>query len=167
MSDDSPEAFIHRLQPKAKEYNGFNLIVAHGLDIWFYSNHEDRKEKLENGIFGLCNASLDTPWPKVQEIKAGLQAEIKASNPEKENLYNILFNKHQADDDQLPDTGVGKDWEKKLSSIFIESENYGTRCSTILTLDNAGTLYFREKTFPVGGSKPMEVEQNFPDFAQL
>jgi hypothetical protein len=39
------------------------------------------------------------------------------------------------------------DYEKVLSSIFIETPIYGTRCSTVILLENNNTLNFAEKSF--------------------
>lgn len=44
----------------------------------------------------------------------------------------ILQDSHQQHD--LPHTGVSLAWEKLLSSIFIQSTDYGTRCSNILMM---------------------------------
>jgi uncharacterized protein with NRDE domain len=59
----------------------------------------------------------------------------------------MLLDPTLAGDDQLPDTGVGIDWERILSPIFITSPTYGTRSSTIILIDRQNRVTFTEKTF--------------------
>ena len=120
-------------------YNGFNMIAldfAHAECFWI-NNRRLYPERLQKGIFGLSNAQLNTPWPKVQQLKAELKQAL-TGNPEvdqlADRLMDALANPEQADDAHLPRTGVPQDWERLLSSCFIRSPDgaYGTRCSTVL-----------------------------------
>ena len=45
-------------------------------------------------------------------------------------------------DAELPATGVPLEWERLLSAAFILGPSYGTRCSTVVVIDRAGTLTF-------------------------
>ena len=53
-------------------YNGFNLIAADFAqgECYWASNDGSHPHRLERGIYGLSNAGLDTPWPKVTALKA-------------------------------------------------------------------------------------------------
>ena len=62
-------------------------------------------------------------------------------------LLSLLNDTRRAKEKDLPDTGVGIEWEKVLSSVFIQSPNYGTRCSTAVLIDNNNNVRFAEKTF--------------------
>ena len=66
---------------------------------------------------------------------------------ESEQLFDLLKNQTKAEDDILPQTGVPIDWERKLSSIFIQSDEYGTRSSTLLLIDNQQHVTWQERTF--------------------
>jgi uncharacterized protein with NRDE domain len=50
-------------------------------------------------------------------------------------------------DRDLPDTGIGYESEKALSSIFIKTPSYGTRSSTILSIGPGMAIDFEEKVF--------------------
>jgi uncharacterized protein with NRDE domain len=50
----------------------------------------------------------------------------------------------------LPETGIPKEIEKQVSPIFIKSDNYGTRCSTLLLIDSSGDVTFTERRFRPG-----------------
>ncbi len=84
----------------------------------------------EPDIHGISNAILDTPWPKVEKSKIQLQRLIEHKKIHPWEILNILDDTSPAKDKELPDTGVGLELERVLSSIFIKSEKYGTRSST-------------------------------------
>ena len=52
-----------------------------------------------------------------------------------------------AETERLPDTGVGEDWERILSPVFITSAIYGTRSSTLIFIDADNHVTFVEKTY--------------------
>jgi len=51
-----------------------------------------------------------------------------------ESIFNLLNNRQHPPEDQLPDTGVGMEWERILSPLFIESDIYGTRSSSVIRM---------------------------------
>jgi len=98
--------------------------------------------------FGLSNHLLDTPWPKVERGKKALQALLaRKQRPLPEDSFDILTDRTMPDDKSLPDTGVGLQWERILSPIFISSPTYGTRSSIVLMVDGKGHVTFIERTF--------------------
>jgi uncharacterized protein with NRDE domain len=72
-------------------------------------------------------------------------------------LFDILGNRDRPPDERLPDTGVGLEWERILSTIFIQSPVYGTRSSTVVLVKDSGEVVFVEKAFD--GSGPCGAEQ--------
>ena len=147
----APGEYLRQVRANADKYSGFNLIVGElneGRDeLHYFSNIQGRIRRLESGLYGLSNHLLDTPWKKVEKGKAELAALIKNSELRTEALFEILGDKSLADDSDLPDTGIGFEREKLLSSIFIETPIYGTRCSTILTFDADKKSDFEERVF--------------------
>ena len=53
----------------------------------------------------------------------------------------------QPADADLPETGVGLEWERILSPLFISSPDYGTRCSTIVMFDTTDRITMLERSF--------------------
>ncbi|HLG31670.1 MAG TPA: NRDE family protein, partial [Ignavibacteriaceae bacterium] len=47
---------------------------------------------------------------------------------------------------ELPDTGLTKEIEKSISSIFVETPDYGTRSSTVILIDKNDNVTFIEKS---------------------
>lgn len=138
-------------------YNGFNMLAldfAAGECFWV-NNRKLFPERLQRGVFGLSNAILNTPWPKVQQLKAKLrQAVSQAGDTEVliNNLFEALADPTPAPDEQLPHTGVSLEWERLLSPAFIRSENglYGTRCSTVVITERVNkrlVTHVLERTF--------------------
>lgn len=148
-SEDSPKNFLNELQKERKQYQGFNILLGDTQSFYYYSNVENKIKQLQPGIYGLSNHLLDTPWPKVEKGKKQLETLISTRRSiEDEDLFRLLSDAEPAPKDQLPATGVASDLEEKLSSIFIKTPEYGTRCSTILTISHHDEVNFIERTFP-------------------
>jgi len=147
-SNDSPLDYLIKTSIYASDYNGFNLLVGDKNDLYHYSNISKHFEKISPGIHGVSNHLLNTPWPKVEKGKTELE-KIISSNDEIaiDKIFELLSDKTKPADNQLPDTGVGIELERMLSSIFIESETYGTRASSILLIDRDNKITFIEKSY--------------------
>jgi uncharacterized protein with NRDE domain len=147
VNDIHPEDYYNSLKSELENFNGFNLILGTVDELYYFSNKTENLNKLEPGIYGISNALLDTSWPKVDKSKRQLQHLIEQKNIHPWEILNLLDDTSLARDEDLPDTGVGIELERILSPIFIKSENYGTRSSTIFTVDNHNNARFVEKTY--------------------
>jgi len=142
--------YIHNLEAVAEQYSGFNLLLTDHDSLWYVSNRAPRfAQSLPPGIYGLSNELLDTPWPKLQRVRQRFDALInQADTLPEEALFAILADSTQAGvDDSLPDTGLSREWEQLLSSPFISNGEYGTRCSTLVRIDETGALTLNERRF--------------------
>jgi uncharacterized protein with NRDE domain len=147
-----PLTYIDQLNTARDKYNGFNLLLLDGAAMWHYSNKTGAAFKINPGIHGLSNHLLDTPWPKVERGKEALGRIMEAAGGiSVESLFELLADRRQARDSDLPQTGVGLRWERLLSSIFIADQLYGTRCSTVLLVRWDGSVYFHERSFGKDG----------------
>ena len=143
----NPSHYLEKISPQADKYNGYNLILGEGSDLFVFSNRGG-KHKLKPGIYGLSNHLLNTPWPKVSRGKKLLKAALDKKGSELEEiLFDLLADRHIPPDNKLPATGIGLEWERMLSSIFITSPVYGTRSSTILLIGKNRRVRFVEKVF--------------------
>jgi uncharacterized protein with NRDE domain len=144
--------YFKKFQKKAQAYNGFNLIFGDPENLFWYSNKKNTIETIAPGIHGLSNKFLDTPWPKVESGKRALERQIRSfvttgSSRTPESLFSILKDRTFPDDNLLPDTGVGLEWERILSPLFIQSPTYGTRSSTVMLRDQQGKITVIERTW--------------------
>ena len=157
--------FLARLAPHAARYNGFNLVTWDGETLAATSNRNGSTHPLGAGVFGLSNHLLDTPWPKVREGRIGLAA-LLAREVSVEALLELLDDTRIAEDRELPDTGVGLEWERRLSPLRIVAADYGTRCSTVLLVDREGGVELAERTFAPNGTPAGLVRERFTLVAQ-
>ena len=156
---ESPEAYLDRIGPTADRYNGFGLVCGNGDELFFFSNRGNR-ERVTSGVHGLSNRLLDTPWPKVERGRGALQELLRGKDgPSPGALFEILQDRSRPPDEQLPETGVGIEWERILSPLFIESPAYGTRSSTVLLIDRDGVVTFVERVF--NGRTEPRAERRF------
>lgn len=146
--------FVSYLRAHGSEYNGFNLLFGPPDDIHYFSNMEGEERRLDGDrVYGLSNHLLDTPWPKVERTRRRLEDYLDGNaGLEPEALFDLLYDREPAAPDELPDTGVSPEMEHLLSSPFIVSPRYGTRCTTVLLVDAAGEYLFAERTFDPDGN---------------
>ena len=153
------EQWIKESARAAQSFNGYNLLVgeplpapARGVDaqLLYTSNRgpgrPEEPRVLMPGIYGLSNALLDTPWPKVTRGVAAFACQL-ANSVNTEALLGIMADRELAREAELPHTGVPQDWERALSAIQIRAKGYGTRSTTILTVRRDGTVNFLERAF--------------------
>ena len=141
----SPSSYLQTLAAEAKHYAGFNLILGDANDIYWFSNAQQHAaQRLQPGFYGLSNASLDTPWPKVIEAKTQFEKLIQ-KNSSDQDYFELLADTTQAPEHLLPQTGVSLEWERLLSSIHIHSNDYGTCVSSLIKCHADGTAQLTER----------------------
>lgn len=144
--------FCNQLRHYRHRYNGYNLVFGYPNQLQVYNNYSDTLDTITKGVSGLSNADINTPWPKVEQGTRALNEYVKnAAKIKPEDLFAILRQDNKAPDHLLPKTGVPREWEKALSSIFITMPTYGTRTSTLVIVDNDGELRWLERTFNIVG----------------
>lgn len=133
----SPQEYVDCIRESSAAYNGFNLVVGDRDQLVWFSNkgNDDPRngQPLAPGIYGLSNALLDSPWPKVLKTKAQFASLLCLGAPD-DAYFEMLSDTTRAPDMRLPETGVPLDVERMLSAVMIESPGYGTRSSTVVRL---------------------------------
>lgn len=149
--DVHSEDYMQKVVENRKLYSGYNLLVGDTNELYYYSNIEDKLLRVEPGIYGLSNKLLNTDWPKVKRGKERL-SKIMCENNETmvDQLMAYLQNTDPAPDEILPNTGVSLEWERILSPMFIKSESYGTRSSTVLLMTDE-EVYYNERVYSEEG----------------
>jgi uncharacterized protein with NRDE domain len=136
---------------EADAYGAFNLIFGDPSEIRYMTNRGPASGPLAAGVYGLSNHLLNTAWPKVTKTREGLRACIGEQTPDVECLFSLLLDDEIVPDDDLPDTGVPRAWERRLSPVFIRSPLYGTRSATVMMLSRDGQAFLEERTFDRDG----------------
>lgn len=159
--------------------NGFNLLgvdlARGGAGLWL-SNRGGPAQALGAGVHGLSNAALDTPWPKVTQLKRQLAEAVPQAagvRPLMDAVFALLADRRTVPDDALPRTGVPLERERALSALCIritepgtERALYGTRCSTVVVLEAQGPgaparVHVCERSFDAQGHVAGEAVDSF------
>jgi len=127
----SPARLGKELHARAHSYGPFNLLYGSHDELWIVGTHAEAAP-VEPGIHALSNGLLDTPWPKSIRAVHRMQDWIDSRSYDIDGLLSLLDDRQPAADPDLPDTGVGAEFERLLSAPFIVSPDYGTRSSTAL-----------------------------------
>ncbi|OQW96530.1 MAG: hypothetical protein BWK74_08350 [Desulfobacteraceae bacterium A6] len=154
---ESPQIYLQKVKEAGERYNGFNLLAGDESGIFCCSNRSEDIIRLSPGLYGLSNHLLDTPWPKVARGKMCLENILSSNEIDCESIFKLLSDRNMPPDSDLPDTGVGLEWERILSPLFINSDIYGTRSSSIVLIGK-NNITFMERTYIKDGSNSMKHE---------
>lgn len=152
---DPDEAMLARFNP-------VNLIVVDHARAQFISNRPGvMRSALAPGVYGLSNGTLDEPWPKTMRLKSVLQQWIMGAADMPHRLFDGLR------EEVLPPVGLDPaapsdvPQEPRHSPIFIRDPVYGTRCSTVVAIDERGQGWVAERRFNADGAAVGETELTF------
>jgi len=146
----SPKEYASTLSAIGQNYNGFNLLFGDLDALYYYGNRATEHQLLTPGIYGLSNHLLDTSWPKVANGKEEFRTLVESDPNNVDAFMHFLHNPKTYPDQQLPSTGVPLRWERLLSALFVQSEDYGTRVSTYMAIDNKGKTQVAEQQATTG-----------------
>lgn len=130
------------------EYGPFNLLLFDGRELRYLSNRGPAVE-LGTGVHAVSNAALAADWPKMRTARAGAEALLASPSPT-EALFELLARRYAAPAE-----------ERYRSAHFIDGPVYGTRCSTVITIDAAGEVSFAERSFDSTARITGEVRETF------
>ena len=163
----SATGYLDRIVAQAAQFGRFNLLLGTVGALHFASNHPGyRQRAIAPGLHAISNGDIDAPWPKAERARAALAHWLAsdaaaADSPVLEPLFAALADTAPAADEDLPDTGVGLELERFLSAPFIVGQEYGTRASTVLLIDQSQVLLC-ERRFGPGGIAAGESLLRFP-----
>jgi uncharacterized protein with NRDE domain len=158
---DSAAEFFARLEQRADQYAGFNLLATDRDSLWYGCNRAlPFARALAPGVYGLSNEFLDTPWPKLERVKLGFGAWLADPAGSAAGLFALLADRTQAPTGASPPArgALPREWERTLSAPFVVNATYGTRCSTVVLLTGDGGLQLTERRFDSAGEPLGETE---------
>lgn len=144
-----------------EDFTGFNLLVSDGQTLAYQSNRSETCGELPPGIYGLSNATLDTPWEKVERSKKELQKLIDADAVNETSLLRVLGDKQKGPVDEVKSARLPFATAHAITAPFIVLPEYGTRCSTVVLADQNGKWSLLERRFAADGSKTGESRFSF------
>ena len=151
------QALADEITAAADQYAPFNLLLADRDQCQVLSNRpRPAVQAVAPGIHGLTNGGFLSHWPKAQALCRALarwlnataaDTEVDANANDLAPLWTALQDRQPFPDQTLPDTGVGLALERRLSPVFINGSEYGTRACTLIAIDQAGKGWIRERRF--------------------
>ncbi|MEZ0372655.1 MAG: NRDE family protein, partial [Candidatus Sericytochromatia bacterium] len=153
LSRRSPADYLDHVQAEAQQYHGFNLLVGNVRTLMYTSNQPGAQPRLLTpGIYGVSNAGLNTPWPKVEEAKVEFTRLLARREPDIDAMMALMASRTRYPLPLLPDTGIGQAKEQALSSIFVSTEEFGTRSTTLMSWHRQGGARMLERSYARDGS---------------
>ncbi len=148
--------YVRHVHLERSRYGPFNLLAGDDQGLWYCATHAAPRA-VSPGVHALSNGLLDEAWPKSRRVAQAL-AEVLAGDgaTDSDRLFELMDDRQPGDDAELPKTGVSLEFERLLSAPFIVSPNYGTRCSTVLSLGR--TMIAAERRYDSAGERLGELE---------
>jgi len=160
VSSKTPVAhFVSSLQ--GDDYAGFSLLAADRNELWYVSNRGDQAVQLAPGVYGLSNASLDTPWTKLVRTRDALRALTTAGEIRETALFKIMADRTPAPSADGEAGDLPFKLARALTAPHIVSTDYGTRCSTVLTWSEQEKITLSERRFDAAGNSSGESRFSF------
>jgi uncharacterized protein with NRDE domain len=159
QGDLTPNEYLQSLD--GDDFTGFNLLVSDGQTLAYLSNRGETSGELPPGVYGLSNATLDTPWEKVERSKAKLQELIDGNAANETSLLRVLGDKNKGPVDEVKSDRLPFATAHAITAPFIVLPEYGTRCSTVVLADQNNKWSLLERRFAADGSKSGESRFSF------
>ena len=155
--DQSPLDYCGMLQEHFNEFAGYNLLVGDKHSMCYVNNFEEKLIELKPGIYGLSNGLLNSSWPKIEKgrdsLKELLTSDVQEDSVSTDRLIDMMNARSLVKVDDLPDTGIPKELEHRLSPAFIQNQQrqYGTLCTSAVIIENLGVSRFSEQNYDKSG----------------
>ncbi len=141
-SDKTPIRFAKEIEKVQCDYAGFNLFLGDQTQAVYMSNRGEAPQVLPKGVYVVSNGLMSDDWEKTRHLRKRFTQEFLPmlqhdDTPQADIEYavwDILEDERKIIPTLLPETGIAIEMEELLSSTFIQSPVYGTRCSNFLSL---------------------------------
>ena len=135
----APADFAAVVAQDGDRYGPFNLVVGDGDALSFVSNR-NTSSALGPGIHVFSNNSPGLQWSKV-----GRLGDAIALAADRDDTTEYLI-------ETLSGAAARGGLERAADSLFVVGADFGTRCTTVLTVDAGGRAVFVEQRFGPGGA---------------
>ena len=144
------------------DFNPFNLITVAEGEARVHSNRPDSEtELLGHGVHGLSNGMVRQPWAKSPRLNGALEQWMAKGSSDPEELFDHLLDQTTHEPAGLSGQSSPTGLQPEHSAIFIRNPTYGTRCSTVVTVDRSGKGMFTERRFAASGLATGETRLPF------
>jgi uncharacterized protein with NRDE domain len=144
----TPVVYLDLLRAQITDYGPFNLVVGDRDGAFALGSAEGLMRPLRAGVHVISNGAIGVHWPKTERLQRRFNEMVRiGATSDEAAMLDLLCDETQPRDEDLPDTGVGLELERRLAPIFIRGEKYGTRAGSLLLRHADGTVVLRERRF--------------------
>jgi uncharacterized protein with NRDE domain len=144
------------------DFNPFNLITVSGTEARVHANRPGAASRALNpGVHGLSNGPVEQPWPKSPHLNSALEQWMAGDAEEPGMLFDALSDQALHSHQGRPAPVTPSRLEPEHSPVFICNPTYGTRCSTVVAIDNRGMGVILERRFAPSGEPTGETRLDF------
>lgn len=143
----SADIFIQELIKTKDHYQPFNVLLGTCDALYHFNSQDEVFTALPKGTHSLSNATLNTPWPKVKNTRKTLDLIIQSEEDYLSELFKMMMDKTPAPDNEIPDAPLPLTIRRKASANFIETEQFGTKSTTLLLVDWDNNVTYVERTY--------------------
>ncbi|HEY6941027.1 NRDE family protein [Dokdonella sp.] len=148
LGEVTPVVYLDLLRTQTADYGPFNLVVGNRDGVYALGSAEGLLRPLRRGVHVISNGTLGVHWPKTERLQRRFGELVRSGLVNDEaSVLDLLLDESQPADEELPDTGVGLDLERRLAPVFIRGDRYGTRASSLLARHHDGSVVLRERRF--------------------
>lgn len=148
LGETTPIVYLDVLRSAIGDYGPFNLVVGDRDGVHALGSADGQVRRLRAGVHVVSNGAIGVHWPKTERLQRRFEAIVhNGSVRDEATTLDLLRDETQPRDEDLPDTGVGLDLERRLAPMFIRGPKYGTRAGTLLLRHADGTVVLRERRF--------------------
>lgn len=152
LGDATPVVYLDLLRTQIGDYGPFNLVVGDRDGVFALGSSEGFVRPLRRGVHVISNGAIGVHWPKTERLQRRFGELVRNGVVNDEaSVLDLLLDETAPADEELPDTGVGLDLERRLAPIFIRGDRYGTRAGSLLVRHQDGSVALRERRFGPDG----------------
>ena len=154
IGKESPHNFAKAITEDLSDYKGFNLLLGRKDEVVFMNSREKSVLSIGPGVYAFSNDTLNSSYLKVVQGRDRLSKLLNSGTEVTPDfLIKMMCDRMVAADNLLPNTGLPKSLERKLSAAFVSDpdRNYGTVCSTAFLTTSTGRTQFVEQNYDRDG----------------
>ncbi len=156
LSTQSPAQFASDLNSRQANYAGFALAFGDPGTCCLVAEPESGETGADrnSGVLIVTNAPAGARWPKADFLARETRRLLLSPSMDPHDLLDLLARRAPVGDEHAGLSTLAR-------SLFVDQGEYGTRASTLFTIDQHGEATFTERRYARGGRPDGESRFRF------